>query len=488
MARVSASAGTSAFVAVILGGITVFPALRAPAELRASADTPLGWRGDGSGRFPDATPVTEWSRAKNVAWKTPMPDRSYSDPVIVGEYVFTTAEPTTLLCLRRADGKILWQQTHDLEDTLPPSQRAQVKKDLTAAARIRKVKLDPLKRKLQQVTRRLQAMPEDPFLRSQKGSLRRSVESLEKKLAALEEYRPPRVDPARGHSNCTPVTDGRGLFALFGNGVGAVYEVTGKRRWIRIIRRAKTAFGHSMSPVLAGRALVMAIDKELLAVDATTGKDLWRRPTSSPSAGLAAAKIGDVRVVVTAEGSVVRASDGKFLDRVRQPATGAFSAPVIRGGVLYILGARQQLMIDMLLPEGPGDVRLKNLASGRAFRGVYYTSPLYHEGCVFLWDKSNVLSVVDARTGRQIRSKRIGLGGSAYSSPTLGGKYIFLGADDGTMAVVAPSVMRELDGSLSVELKEVARNKLEAMRSSPVFAGGHMYLRTLKSVYCIGGG
>ncbi len=488
MVGIPASATRSVLVAAVLGSITLFPASRASGQLQPGPDNPFGWRGDGSGRFPDATPVTEWSRTKNVVWKTPMPDWGHSQPVVVGEYVFTTAEPTTLLCLSRTDGKILWQKTHNLEDTLPASKRAQVRKDLMAAARIRKVKLDPLKRKLRQVTGKLQAMREDPFLRSQKGSLKRNIESLEKKLASLEEYRPPRVDLAIGHSNCTPVTDGQGLFALFGNGVGAVYDLAGRCRWIRTIRRAKMPFGHSMSPVLAARSLVMAIDKELLAVDATTGKELWRRPTSRPSGGLAAAKIGDVHVVVTAEGSVVRASDGKFLDRARQPARMSLSAPVIRGGVLYILGAGQQLMIDMLLSEGPGDVRLKNLASGRAFEGVYYTSPLYHDGCVFLWDKNSVLSVVDAATGRQIRSKRLGLTGSAYSSPALGGKYIFLGTDDGTMAVLEASVMRELDDRLSVEVKEVARNKLEPTRSSPVFAGKHMYLRTLENMYCIGGG
>lgn len=415
-----------------------------------------------------------------------MPDWSHSQPVVTGQYVFVTAEPTTLLCLSRTDGKILWQKTHDLEDTLPPNRQAQVKKDLAAAARIRKAKLDPLKQRLQQVTRTLQGMPEDPFLRSQKASLKRNIESLEKQLAALEEYRPPRVDPAIGHSNCTPVTDGQGLFALFGNGVGAVYDLTGSRRWIRVIRRAKMPLGYSMSPVLAGRALVMAIDKEVLAVDAATGEDLWTRPTSGPSGGLAAARIGEAHVVVTAEGSLVRVSDGKFLDRVRQPAETASSAPVIRDGVLYILGARQQLMIDMLLSDSPGDVRLKHLASGRAFSGVYYTSPLYHDGCVFFWDRQNVLSVVDAKTGRQVRSKQMGLSGSAYSSPTLGGEYIFLGTDDGTMAVLKPSVMRDRDDKLSIELTEVARNKLEPMRSSPVFAGKHMYLRTLKNVYCIG--
>ena len=36
------------------------------------------------------------------------------------------------------------------------------------------------------------------------------------------------------------------------------------------------------------------------------------------------------------------------------------------------------------------------------------------------------------------------------------------------------------------EYKEIAENRLEPARSTPVFAGSRMYLRTLKNLYCIG--
>src|SRR5215831_11378663 len=76
----------------------------------ASADG-IGWRTDGSGRYPKAEPPLEWSTDKNVVWKTPMPGYGVSHPVLVGERVFTCSEPATLLCLSRSDGKILWQKS-----------------------------------------------------------------------------------------------------------------------------------------------------------------------------------------------------------------------------------------------------------------------------------------------------------------------------------------------------------------------------------------
>jgi hypothetical protein len=486
-ARTAATRGRRLPAAALLVAAACMAPAGAAAELTATPDTPFGWRGDGSGRFGDATPVTEWSQTKNVLWRTPMPDRTNSQPVLAGEVLFTCAEPTTLLCLRRADGEILWQRAHDYVDLLPPAEKERAQKELLAAERIRKIELAPVLSKLQEVNRRLNAMPDDPFLRRQRESLKRQRDAVEKKLTAFEEHRNPKGDPLLGLSNCTPVTDGEGVFCLFGNGVGAVYDLKGSRRWLRLIRRPGLAMGHSMSPVLGGRALVMSIDKEILAVDATTGRELWTVGTYRPSAGLAAAKVGRQAMVVTSEGSVIRAADGKIVARVVGAAQAPTAAPVIRNDVLYLLGAKQQLLIELLSPNDEAGVRLERLAAGeRSFLGVYYASPLYHDGCVYLWEKSNVLSVVAAKSGRRLVAKQLRLGGTAFASPTLGGGCIFVGSDNGTMAVLKPMAVRSAGGKYRLELDEVARNVLEPGRSPPVFAGRHMYVRTNKHMYCIG--
>ena len=53
----------------------------------------VGWRGDGTGRYPDATPPTEWyqkenGESKNILWKTKLPCYSWATPVIVGDKIF----------------------------------------------------------------------------------------------------------------------------------------------------------------------------------------------------------------------------------------------------------------------------------------------------------------------------------------------------------------------------------------------------------------
>ena len=54
-----------------------------------SAERPVGWRGDGTGRYPGATPPVTWSRTdaekKNIVWETKLPCYSWATPILVGE-------------------------------------------------------------------------------------------------------------------------------------------------------------------------------------------------------------------------------------------------------------------------------------------------------------------------------------------------------------------------------------------------------------------
>ncbi|MFP4053819.1 MAG: hypothetical protein ACLFV7_08150 [Phycisphaerae bacterium] len=94
---------------------------------------PVGYRGDGNGWFPGATPVTEWQEGKpvrkegtykhrgrerkteywdvepgpgrNIVWKTEMPSWANTQPLVVGDRVFTYGEPDLLICVDVRTGK-----------------------------------------------------------------------------------------------------------------------------------------------------------------------------------------------------------------------------------------------------------------------------------------------------------------------------------------------------------------------------------------------
>lgn len=97
-------------------------------------ERPVGWRGNGSGRFVGATPVTTWDlkspstgsgqAGSNVIWKTRMPFYSASGPIVVGDKVFTTAEPDLLICVDAGTGKELWRRHGAVfMEKLPESER-----------------------------------------------------------------------------------------------------------------------------------------------------------------------------------------------------------------------------------------------------------------------------------------------------------------------------------------------------------------------------
>jgi len=126
-----------------------------------SPERPVGWRGDGSGRFPGATPPLEWAdgtvlsdapiavarkvtrkkhakkmkvtrrdpaKEHGIRWKTCMPNWSNASPIVVGDRVFVMSEPTDiaplLIGLDAKTGRILWRSEVDHLKEIPDSDDA----------------------------------------------------------------------------------------------------------------------------------------------------------------------------------------------------------------------------------------------------------------------------------------------------------------------------------------------------------------------------
>lgn len=82
----------------------------------ANAESWPGWRGPrGDGTCLETNAPTHWDPA-GALWKVELPGKGHASPIVWGDRVFTvTAQTATqeriLLCLDRASGKMLWQQT-----------------------------------------------------------------------------------------------------------------------------------------------------------------------------------------------------------------------------------------------------------------------------------------------------------------------------------------------------------------------------------------
>lgn len=84
--------------------------------ISAQAEPWPGWRGPrGDGTCLEEKVPLDWNPSQ-AAWKTKLPGQGHASPIVWGDRVFTvTAFPETkersLLCLDRASGQLLWQQT-----------------------------------------------------------------------------------------------------------------------------------------------------------------------------------------------------------------------------------------------------------------------------------------------------------------------------------------------------------------------------------------
>lgn len=84
-------------------------------RLRADQDWPW-WRGPARNGWAPATATapTRWSESQNVVWRTSLPGRGHSSPIVVGDLVFlTTADNAqqvhSVLAFARATGRLAWK-------------------------------------------------------------------------------------------------------------------------------------------------------------------------------------------------------------------------------------------------------------------------------------------------------------------------------------------------------------------------------------------
>src|SRR5262245_4823022 len=111
-------------IAVILASVFLpawMPPAQEPRSVRMIAVDGEGarywsrWRGpSGQGIVSEGEYPDHWSVTENVLWKTVLPGRGHSSPIIWGDRVFLTTSSSdgrrlSVLAFRRSDGSRLWE-------------------------------------------------------------------------------------------------------------------------------------------------------------------------------------------------------------------------------------------------------------------------------------------------------------------------------------------------------------------------------------------
>jgi len=437
--------------------------------LLASSSSAGDWarfRGpNGAGVSPDEMSVpVEWNETKNLKWKAELPGPGLSSPIVVGSRLYVTCwsgygvnagNPGDqkdlkrhLLSINRETGKIIWEKTIDA------------------------------------------VLPEDAY----RGMFAEN-----------------------GYASHTPVSDGERVYVFFGKSGVLAFDLEGKQLWKASVGvgSGPKGWGSSSSPVLYKNTVIVTASAEseaIVALDKTTGNEVWRQEASGFSGTWGTPILVDVNedrqdlvIAVPEEVWGLNPENGKLRWYSEGILSNSMCASVVaHDGIVYALGGRQGGAIAVRA-GGKGDVTKTHVVWRKPARARIGT-PLFHEGRLH-WISRGIANCIDARTGESVYRSRLssgrpaagqrqadksrentaprrgrrrgGRGGQNYSSPVIaGGKiYYFTRAGDGIVL------------KLGSKFEQLARNRFGPesgqFSATPAISNGEMFVRSSKSLFCI---
>ncbi len=450
----------------------------------------------------------------NIAWTRPLPGtRIYQGtpagpggPIVVGGKIFVQCEPHDLFCIDKEDGKVLWVRSNSYFDALTDAE-----KDANPAFK----EIEPLAAKWNEMNAEYLSGHELKTPAGDREKLEKSLYDSMQKIDGVRFKRP--VSQDVGYAGLTPTSDGKFIYSWFASGVTACYDLDGNRKWIRIDNHETVEHGYTSSPILVGDKLIVFM-RDVMAFDTKTGKEFWRNPFVEMTGmnpgrffhgSFTRARIGDVDTVISANGSIIRASDGKVLfDDKRLVFKQAASTPVIDKGILCIMTTGGDMLYTLRLPESVGDtavpeflkeVKVPTDVFPFYYLGWHLASPIVHDGLIYVMNNAGVLTVVDEKEGTIVYRKLLDLDHFETAnegpvrghgvSPVLAGKHLYFFGNSGAAVVLEPGR----------EFKQVAKNKIEGLAAqgswgerqdrvvaSPFVDGKRIYYRTETVLYALG--
>jgi len=486
------------------------------------------WHANGTGRYPDAKPPIEWcaipgSASKNVIWNRPLPSWSNSSPLIMGDRVFVCGEPTaiswpsgeptsrkclnlvdandrcqrylpcwreptSLICLNLADGSILWQRELELIDTLSANEKAELAKVREQDGPILK-SIDELIKQRGILEKEVVSADRRKEVDEKIKNVRAEIANIEKQNEALlkvsrnytKRLTPGWFHGGTGLSTPSPVSDGKYVYVLYGNGIVAAYDRDGNRKWMRFIGRTTGHYGQVASPVVVGDRVIVHLTG-ISALNTETGETVWHidAPRETGHNSPIQMRIGATDVIVMSYGEVVAVRDGRKCSFVGFPPFKSYwNSPVVENDTAYFNWSQQSWAGRVSLsPEGEIKTTILLKYPNNNSGDSLYATPVVLDGLLYTLQMGGTFTVYDNSTGQPVYKQQLTPGGSEswYPSLVAVGGYIYAGHNNGTTVVI----------KAGREFKEVAQNRTDPYQSTLVFHNNRIYIRTMKGVLCIG--
>lgn len=412
-----------------------------------------GWRGPGSqGISVEKDLPTEWSSTKNIAWKTPIPGRGHSSPVVWENRIFLTTD---------IEGAIIpgAKAVEHIEEGKPWRHPDSVGGDHSHTLKVICIDRDT-GRTLWERTAYEGKVYDD---RHKRGS----------------------------YASPTPTTDGRYLYAWFGSEGLYCYDFSGKLIWKESLGGIATmGMGVGTSPVLYENLLILQCDEDagqksfIIAVDKKTGKQVWkeeRKVQASWSTPVIAEARGRTELITNGNESIISYDPrtGKELWRSKGVESNAIHTPLVGDGMVYVTAGYPAKRVFAIKLGGSGDITGSASIAWRYEKGTaYVASPILYGDYLYLISDKGILTCLDAKTGQvKYEGGRVPVPASFMSSPVAFDGKILMTSEDGDTFVVKAGPVHEIMRTNSLG---------EPIQTTPALAGGKIFIRGEKNLYCIG--
>ena len=401
----------------------------------------------------DKLPST-WSKDKNIAWSVDIPGRGWSSPIVWGNKVFLTAVLNDKVYKSRKGLYIA-----DVFGKVPPGENTCV---------VMCLDLNTGKVLWNKVA--FQGRPQNA------------------------------IHIKNSYASETPVTDGKRVYAYFGNLGVVCYDMSGRKLWTRMLGNYSTRmnWGTAASPILYNNRLYISHDNQedsfLTALDADTGSVVWlvrRKEKSNWSTPFLWKNKVRTEIVTVGVGKVRSYNlDGQKLWELTGMSSICIPTPSADNGLLYIssgyVGDFRRRPVMAIKPGATGDISLKSgetkndyIAWSQRYAGPYHPSPLVYQGRIYVLYDRGLIACYDAKTGKEVYGKKR-LPGTAYTASPWAyhGKIFCLSEDGVTIVIEAGDTFRVVGSN---ELND------EMTLATPAIVGDSLLIRSQKKLYRIRG-
>ncbi len=296
----------------------------------------------------------------------------------------------------------------------------------------------------------------------------------------------PEIFEDTGYAASTAATDGRRVYAIFGNGDLGALSFDGKVAWTKALGPLKNQYGHAASLAIWPGELIVQLDQgetpsgasKLVALDPATGRVLWERSrpvSASWSTPVVCEAAGGAQIVTAGAPWVIayKAGDGAELWRAELLDGEVVPSPVVAGGLVFAVNPSSKLVA--LRMDGRGEITKTGVVWSSAENAPDIPSPVGNGELLFAVSGGGELTCFEANDGKKVWSKELKMDVNA-SPAVLGNRLFILGLKG--VALVAEA---------GRSFKETARSELaDKFIASPAFAGGRTFLRGETNLYCIG--